>query len=185
MSIPHDIKIELELVEKAKKDKRLFAPLYDIYYKRIYLFVFKKIVDEELAGDITSKTFMKALLNLDKYTFQGYPFSAWLFRIASNEVNMYYRQSPKDLIFEVKEKDVWVMMEELEIREDEAMLKKVLSALENLPLEQSELIDMRFFEQLSFKEIAEIYNITEANAKMKVYRILEKIKKEIMGDSKE
>jgi RNA polymerase sigma-70 factor (ECF subfamily) len=47
--------------------------------------------------------------------------------------------------------------------------------LNTLKPEQLDLIELRFFQQLSFKEIADIYSITEANAKMRIYRILEKM----------
>jgi RNA polymerase sigma-70 factor (ECF subfamily) len=53
--------------------------------------------------------------------------------------------------------------------------EKLMEMINNLGQEQLDLIELRFFQELSFKEIAEIYSITEANAKMKVYRILEKM----------
>lgn len=179
MSIPKDIEKELEIIYKSKKDKRCFAPIYDKYFKQIYLYIFKKVRDESLAGDITSKTFMKALMNLDKYEYQGYPFSAWLYRIASNEVNMHYRELNKTITVEVQEKDVLSLMDDIQINKEDSNLQNVLSVLETLPLEQSQLIDLRFFEQLSFKEIASIYGTNESSIKMKIYRLLEKIKNQI------
>ena len=53
--------------------------------------------------------------------------------------------------------------------------EKLMEIINNLGQEHLDLIELRFFQELSFKEIAEIYSITEANAKMKVYRILEKM----------
>lgn len=179
MSIPKNIQLELDVISKSKEDKRYFAPLYDKYFKQIYLFVFKKVRDEDIAGDITSKTFMKAMLHLDKYEYKGYPFSAWLYRIASNEVNMFYRETNKHITVEVNEKDVFELISLIELKEEDKTLENVLKIIEKLPLEQSQIIDLRFFEQMSFKEIANIYDISEASAKMKLYRILEKIKKQI------
>jgi len=56
--------------------------------------------------------------------------------------------------------------------------EKLIDLLNNLPPDKLDLIELRFFNGLSFKEIAEIYQITEANAKMKVYRIIEKLKEQ-------
>lgn len=176
--IPKDIELELSYIKKAKDDRRFFAPLYEKYYKQIFFFVFKKVQDESITGDLTSKTFLKAMLNIDKFQYKGFPFSSWLYRIASNEVNMFFRESKKAILVEVLEKDIISIVNEFE-ETQEADLTIVLSLLEKLPNEQKELIELRFFDELSFKEIADIYEISEANAKMKVYRILSKLEKEI------
>jgi RNA polymerase sigma-70 factor (ECF subfamily) len=55
--------------------------------------------------------------------------------------------------------------------------EKLMLQLNGLPQESIDLIELRFFQELSFKEIADIYSITEANAKMRIYRILEKMNK--------
>ena len=70
-------------------------------------------------------------------------------------------------------------MEEVEEDKTEENQKKLLNEIEKLPLEQSQIIEMRFFEQISFRKIGSIFEISEASAKMRVYRILEKLKKEL------
>lgn len=168
------------VIENAKKNKKHFAPLYEKYYKQIFIFIFKKVQDDNLTGDICSKTFMKAMFNLGKYEYKGYPFSSWLYRIASNEINMFFRENKKIHTVEIMEKDVVSLMGEVNDEpSNNDHINKLLFLLENLPQEKSQLIEMRFFEQLSFKEIASIFTISEASAKMKVYRILEKLKKEL------
>lgn len=178
MSIPSDIQQELAHIEKAKRDKRYFAPLYEKYYTQIFYFVFKKVQNESITGDLCSKTFLKAMLNIDKYTYKGFPFSSWLYRIASNEVNMFFRESKKIITVEVMEKDVVAIVNKFD-EQKEINISRVLSLLDELPPKHKELIELRFFDQLSFKEIAGIYEITEANAKMKVYRILSKLEEKI------
>jgi len=86
-----DILLEYETVKKAVKDPGEFQVLYDKYFTPIFNFIFRKIDDEEITADLTSQTFLKALRNLKKYKYKGVPFSAWLYRIASNEVNKHYR----------------------------------------------------------------------------------------------
>ncbi len=169
---------EKQLIAAAKKNPARFAPLYDKYYKPIFIYVFKKLKNEELTGDITSKVFLKALLNLDKYEDRGFPFSSWLYKIAGNEVNMHFRKVNKKQQVELNEKDLQVLMDEVSLGTDrEEQLELVINALNQLPLEVSELIDLRFFEKRSFKEIGEIIGASEGNAKIKTYRALDKLKK--------
>ena len=172
-------KIEQQYIQKAKKDRKFFGFLYEKYYRAIFIFIFKKVQDETNAGDICSRTFMKAMINIEKYEDRGFPFSSWLYRIASNEVNLFFREQKKIFTIEIKENDLFELMNEVEEDKSEENQKKLLIAIENLPLDQSQLIEMRFFEQISFREIGNIFEISEASAKMRVYRILEKLKKEL------
>lgn len=168
-----------QLVLLAKADRSAFALIYEKYFERIYLFIYKRVQDEAIAGDICQEAMLKAMFNIAKYENRGAPFSAWLYRIASNEVNLHFRKSKKMISVEIREKDVKELMSEISLKnkEDEDEQQKLINALNSLKPEQSEIIDLRFFMRFSFKEIAEFYNITEANAKMRVYRILERLKK--------
>ena len=143
------------------------------------MFIFKKLQDEDITGEVCSLTFLKAMSNLEKYEDRGFPFSSWLYRIASNEVNQYFRKNKKNITVEVNEHSLTEIVEELDIENKEEQIALVLKAIEELPLEKSQLIELRYFEELSFKEIASIFAITEANAKMRIYRIIETIKKSI------
>ena len=92
------------LVAAAKKNRDAFAIIYDKYFERIYLFIFKRVCDEDIAGDICQETMLKVMFNIDKYEDRGLPFSAWLYRIASNEVNLFFRKKKKNVVVEVQEK---------------------------------------------------------------------------------
>jgi RNA polymerase sigma-70 factor (ECF subfamily) len=83
---------EAEELELARQDHRHFGVVYERYFEQIYRFIFKRLGgDEAVAGDLAQQTFMKAMANLSKYEDRGLPFSAWLYRIAQNEVNMFFR----------------------------------------------------------------------------------------------
>ena len=183
-NVPYNLKDEVKLIEAAKKDADKFAPLYDQYYKPIFIFVFKKVKNEELTADLTSQVFLKAMLNIRKYKNQGHPFSSWLYRIAVNEVNMYYRKQKKTVYVEVRDTDVVTMMEEVEIGlETKSEREQLIELLNQLDESETQLIELRFFEKLSFKEIGDIFEITEPNAKVRIYRILKKLKKMLNFDS--
>lgn len=176
--------IELEYIQKAKKDKKFFSFLYEKYYEQIFIYIFQKIQEESMSGEVCSRTFMKAMMNLDKYEYRGFPFSSWLYRIASNEVNQYFRSQKKNIFVQVDENSVATIASEMDLDRSDKQLERILKAIEELPHDKNTLIELRFFEQRSFKEIASIFDITEANAKMKVYRIIESIKKSLLKGTK-
>jgi len=83
------MKEEESLIQKAKEgDGNAFGELYDAYQPRIYRFVFLKTGGKQDAEDITHQVFLSAWQNMGKYEFQGFPFSSWLYRIASNAVSI-------------------------------------------------------------------------------------------------
>ncbi|MEL7532085.1 MAG: sigma-70 family RNA polymerase sigma factor [Bacteroidota bacterium] len=171
------------LVEAAKKQPRRFGVLYERYYEQIFLFVFKRVDQEESAADVTSQVFLKAMSNLKKYQFRGVPFSAWLYRIAINEVNQYFREAKSKRAISMKSSDIADIMDEVEELPQDDNIQQMLASLQLLRPDELQMIELRFFEKLAFKEIAEIYNITENNAKVRMYRLLGKMKKMMAGDS--
>ena len=126
--------------------------------------------------------FLKAVLNLPKYEFKGLPLSAWLFRIASNEVNQHFRNQSNARSISIEDSGLDRLFHELpefDDEESESKERAVLNGIQKLDQDDLQFIELRFFEDRSFKEIGMILNITENNAKVKTYRILDKIRKVI------
>lgn len=172
-----DLEQEAAQIRAAQKDANRFGPLYDRYYRQIFIFIYKRVSDQELAADITSTVFLKAMLNLKKYKFQGFPFSSWLYRIASNEVNMHYRSAKKVVQVAIRESDVNELIEEMDEIGDEENRQLLIEGMNELDVESTQLLELRFFEKCSFREIGEITGTTEGNAKIKTYRVVQKLKK--------
>jgi RNA polymerase sigma-70 factor (ECF subfamily) len=170
------LKAEEELIKAAQKDRNMFGPLYRSYYPRIISFVYQRVDDHETAHEITSQVFYAALENLDKYRSQGVPFGAWLFRIALNKLNELFRKNKLQRTINIDSEGLHLMMEEMSEREDPLIDKKLFDALAFLDREELDMIDMRFFESRSFKEISEITGLGESACKMRIYRTLEKLK---------
>ena len=167
-----------KLIAMAQKDHNHFGKLYDKYFEQVYYFVFSRVTRKELAGDITQNAMLKAMANIKKYQWTGRPFLAWLYRIAANEVNMYYRKSKKEVVVEIQD---WQINDLKEAFADTISMGQkeqelLIEILQNLNSKDQELIELRFFSQLSIHEIAEFYNIGLSAAKMRLYRTLEKIK---------
>ena len=172
-----EVNSELAEIELAKKNPRNFEVLYNRYYEQIFRYLYSRVDNKHLASDLTSQVFYKAMLNIDNYSFKGVPFASWLYRIAFNEMNMYFRKDAKSRTVNIESHQIEGLFEEIEeelYSEEKEKLVKVLASLSD---ERLSLIEMRFFEKRSFKDIADIMGITENNAKVKVYRTLDKIKK--------
>ncbi len=174
---------EWKEVRAAQQNPRKFRPLYDRYYEQIYRFIFRRCSDEQLAADICSQVFLKALQKIKSYQFKGVPFSAWLYRIASNEVTQHFRTLSKKRVVSIQKEHLKELVSEEYNLDKELQQDKMLEALDQLAPKDLSLIELRFFEQRPFKEIAEILEITESNAKVKTYRILDRLKKTILKNS--
>ena len=157
----------------------MFRPLYDRYYEPIFRYIYQRTTDEALTADLCSQVFLKAMQRLEDYKFRGVPFSAWLYRIAANETAQHFRQTKRRRIISMEEINLQDVMEELDEPFDEEEKWKLLGLLDELKGKDLDLIEMRFFEQRPFKEIAEIIGITESNAKVRTYRILDRLKKKM------
>jgi RNA polymerase sigma-70 factor (ECF subfamily) len=172
-----ELQRELQQINAARENPQAFNVLYEKYFKSIYVFIYRRTLNEELAADITSQVFLRALINIKKYEFKGLPFSSWLFRIAFNEINMHFRKHKTDRTVSIEQSGVHQLIQETETGENTESIQLMTKAIQKLESEDIYLIELRFFEQRSFAEVAEIVGITENNAKVKVYRILDKLKR--------
>lgn len=164
-------------VKRAKEDPRAFEPLYKKYYEQIFRYVYQRMDDKELAGDITSQVFLKALNNLHRYEFRGVPFASWLYRIAKSELYQSFRDKKAQRTVNVESMHVFEMIEEWEEDHSDQNRKILLKVIGQLKEEEVQLIEMRYFEKRSFREIGEILEITENNAKVKSHRVVQKMKR--------
>ena len=172
-----DIRKENEIIERSKKDVRAFGEIYEKYFDRIFNYVYRHTEDEETAGDLCSQTFVNALNSLKNYQFRGFPFSAWLYKIAGNEVNKHYRKKKTKQVFSLEEVRVREIVEQSE-EWDEELIQRMLVYMKDLPTEMLQVLELRFFEDKDFKEIAFILDITESGAKMRTYRALDKLRRQ-------
>ncbi len=167
---------ELRQIEIAKKDPRQFAPLYKKYHEAIFRYIYKRVDEEESAYDITSCVFVKALAGLHKYEFRGVPFSSWLFRIAKSELYQSFRDKKAQRTVSLDSVTIVQFIDDLNEDFSEEQRTNLLNSLKLLKEHELQLIEMRFFEKRSFKEIGEILGLTENNAKVKTFRALVKLK---------
>ena len=173
--------IEEKIILLSQKDPSSFKPLYEKYFRKILLFVLHRVNDKELAADITQQVFLKVLSNIGRFQFRGLPFSSWLYRIAINECNDYFRKKNRVRWVTLEKENIGYLYEELTAdTTKEDWEKRIPGILQQLKPNELMLIELRFFEGKPFREIAEILNVKEVNAKTKTYRTLQKMKKLFM-----
>ncbi|MCF7812439.1 sigma-70 family RNA polymerase sigma factor [Candidatus Gracilibacteria bacterium] len=159
-------------------NRESFAPLYDMYAQKIYGFLFHKTLHRETAEDLTSETFLKALEKIETYNAQKASFSTWLFQIARNTVIDYFRTSRHTDDID----DIWDIdsgEDVLEKVDAKIAYKKIQHHLSVLSADQREILTMRFWQDMSYAEIAQALGKTESSVKMAACRGVKKLKKEL------
>ncbi len=173
-----EIKKEEKILRKAINTPSAFAPIYEKYYLGVFKFVLQRVESEQIASEIVSDVFAKAIFNLKKYKFKGFPFSAWLYRVAYNEIATKFRRAKRDRTVNIPNES-WNMFqnEEDEFEDNSLSINIMKACLKQLKPHEVELIEMRYFEERAFKEIGEIIELTTENARVKTHRALKKLQK--------
>ena len=181
-----DLEQEKELVERAKNDTEAFGELYDEYYSKIFGYVLRRTASIEIAQDVTSEVFFKALKNLPQFRWVGFPFSSWIYRIAAHEIANYFRGNKQGQLSLEEVSDSISISDpsaETELIEAEAALKRheefltLHQSISKLSVKYQEVITLRFFENKKVKEIGEILGKREGTIKSLLHRALEKLRK--------
>ncbi|MEK7583625.1 MAG: sigma-70 family RNA polymerase sigma factor [Patescibacteria group bacterium] len=170
--------IEVQYIRRCQEGHtEEFGSLYDRYIRKIYDFIYFKTMHRETAEDLTSQTFMKAFQNIQSFREGAGTFSAWLYRIARNTVIDHYRTRKETRSLE----DAWDLGADDETPRDidtRDRLAKVHDAVQKLPAQQRDIIMLRVWSELSFKEIAAVVGKSEASCKMAFSRSLAKLRTE-------
>jgi len=165
--------LEGVVARATQGDKEAFAKLYDEYIKKIYNFIYYKTHHKETAEDLTSITFTKAWKNIE--SFNKGSIQAWLYTIARNTVIDHYRTVKQDKNID----DVWDLSSNTDIAMDADTVLKVEDVkkyLQDIAPIQRDIVIMRVWQDLSYKEIAEITGKSEANCKVIYSRAISKLK---------
>lgn len=183
-----NLEVEQNMVLQSQADVQAFTELYEENYPVILNYVIRRTGDVDLAKDIVSDTFLKAIENIHRFQWRNVPFVAWLYRIANNEVNQYYRNQKKEAIsldhlqennqFEAQSKRIHdeVQRAQIELEETHAQFLYYQKKIMELPVKYQEVISLRYFEEKSMKEIADILGKREGTVKSLLHRGLEKLR---------
>jgi len=157
-------------VEAAQRDPRRFAVLYQSNFERVYAFIARRVRDRDVAEDLTSEVFHRALANIRSFEWRGVPFAAWLLRIAQNAIADRWKHSSQERGNPALDDAKELKIEEVERR---ATLFRLVSGL---PADQRRVVISRFVEQRSIREIAKKLRRTEGAVKQLQFRALQNLR---------
>lgn len=167
---------EKEMVKEAKRDVQSFEHLYDKYFLQIFKYIMLRVNDRDIAEEICSNVFYKAMDKIHLFKWKSIPFSSWLYRIASNEISNYFR----------KEKKNKKLVDALIVEKDDCHyddyeeyfdFKFIHQYIKKLPEKDQQVIVLRYFEKLSFESISQIMNKKENYVRVILHRALRKLEK--------
>lgn len=170
-----DLAQEKQLVKRAKESLEAFDSLYEHYLPRIYGYIMNRCRSKEIAEDVTSQTFIKAMAKVKTFKYKGFTFGAWLYRIAHNSLIDYFRKNPNRKIAEAEEVE---SDEKADTRAEQLERQRIiLEALKKLPKQYQEILSLKFFEDMSNEEMAEILGCKKATLAVKLHRSLKAFEK--------
>ena len=165
------------LVEAAQSDPARFDALYEFHFERVYGFIAGRVRDRATAEDLTSEVFYKALANLKSYESRGIPFAAWLLRIAANAVIDRSQRASREhpMTDDPPDPGIKPDMRAIEHR------ARLFQLVKRLPETQRRVIQERFVDQRSIREVAERLGKSEGAIKQLQLRALERLRAQMEG----
>jgi len=154
--------------------------LYEEYYDKIARYVYVHIGNKEEAEDIAGEVFLKALKSLKSYREQGVPMQGWLFRIAHNLTVDYLRKMGKRRTVPIDSVALPGNDNPADTAEKNIEFERVIEAMKQLTTEQREVINLRFFGELTSKEVSSILGKSDGAVREMQRAAIEKLRG-IMG----
>ncbi len=167
-----DLDIEKKFLQLTRIDTEQFQFFYEKYHDVIFNYIYWKTGDYELTGDLTGDVFLEALDKLDKFTWQGYSFGAWLFHLARRIVGKHYRRlgHPAEKVFETRRRRAngpWTPSQTATRNQD---LDLIRLCMRHLSDNRNDALVFHYWMGLPVREIALIMKTTESNVKMHLVR---------------
>jgi len=163
------------LVEQAKNgDQAAFSEIYNLYFKKIYRFIFYRVSHKEVAEDLAEEVFIKAYSHLsrleDPKSLEG-----WLYQVARNSVIDYYRSKKMTVALEDVENILEYESNVIDVLNLQDRQKVFLRLLKELGAEQQMVIKLKFLEDLGNEEIAEVLQKSEGAVRVIQHRAITKL----------
>lgn len=182
---PQDFERISALVELAQRgDAEAFGMLYERYVDVVYRYVYVRVGAQQLAEDITSETFLRALRRMDSFSWQGRDIAAWFVTIARNLIT----DNAKSARFrmEVTTADMLDADQRVDAPDTEVLERlrnqRLIEAVKTLKPEQAECVVLRFLQGMSLAETAKVLGKSEGAVKQLQLRAVRALHREL-GDA--
>jgi len=174
---------ELNLLRQARADAQAFGVLYDCYFPRVYNYVYFRVQERDVADDLVSTIFVRALDRLDTYNEKRGPFGVWLFRIAHNALVDYYRSRERAPAVSLEQAEpaaggVSSVEQRVASQQDIAAL---LAQVAQLSEREQEIIGLKFGGGLTNRKIAALLDLGENHVAVILYRAMHKLRQGLAG----
>lgn len=157
---------EESLIRRAQqRDQMALTQLYEENFDKIYRYIVLKIGDRTEAEDMTQQVFLRALKSISSFKWKGMPFSAWLFRIAHNQIVDYLRKKSKRATVPLDESLAAGDSDPSQVAERKVEIEQLVLATRGLTKAQREVISLRFAGELSVAEVARVMGRSEGAVK--------------------
>ncbi len=156
--------------------------LFERYHVRLYNFYLRQVCDQDLSRDLTQNTFERVLKY--KHTYRAeMPFKAWFYQIARNVKSDHFKKNKYDMksLDDIQYDRNLRLSEEDHSLEKKEHLQMLQNALQRLPEDKREILVMSQLEEMEYQQIAEVYQITENHARVRVHRALKALKDVFWG----
>lgn len=171
------------LFARAKKgEEAAFGEIYNLFFKKIYRFIFFRVGHKEVAEDLAEDVFLKAFSKIASINESG-AFEGWLYQIARNLVIDYYRQKKSIVALEDIENTLEYETNVIDIVNLQEQQKVFLKLLKELGAEQQVVIKLKFLEDLENSEIAELMHKNEGAIRVIQHRAIIKLQELIKKNS--
>jgi len=167
------------IVGCKKGESQSFSKVVDIYAKRCYGYFYRLTGNNDISDELLSELFVKLVEKIN--TYKGGSFESWLFRVASNIFHDYLRgkqRQKKALDFKTVEVETGAVGIK---KSDGEQIDKLQIQLSRMDADTRELMMLRFYSELSFKEIAEMRSEPIGTTLAKLHRGLKKLKENMEG----
>ena len=171
------LKEEEKLVSECKKNISVFEKLYKNYVEDIYRYVYVVVNNKEKAEDITSQTFLTALEKIRQFEWRGISIKFWFLKIARNIASKSLRETECvrfDEKIAIKDVDK-ILVEDIVIEKE--LKNKIKELIFKLDERTREIISLRIWEDLKFKEISKILGMNQSTVINRFARGIKKLKK--------
>jgi RNA polymerase sigma factor (sigma-70 family) len=175
---------ERALVERARHDSQAFADLYRMYVNRVYAFAYKRSGSTQVAEDVTSTTFERALRGLSTFEWRSGGFGAWLFRIAANELTNHYRRQGRTSSDKAQRAFRMYVSEAVSVGEFDRVetmgsTEVIREALNGLNDRYQRVIAMRYLSGLSHDDAARAMGMSKPVMAVTLHRAMTALRKSI------
>lgn len=163
-----------------KGDMKAGEKLFDHFSVLIYRFFMARVLNKEIAQDLTQDVFVKVVSKIGSFNENSGNFSGWIWKIAKNSLIDHYRVKKEVLFSDDAESLFGSYSIELAV-EDRIKVKDVLDIVENFSEEEREIFSLFYISDLPYKEISKITGKSEGSLRVAAHRIIQKIRKTIHG----